>query len=85
MKPFLNALALALLGSSLFPTTVMAQQPSSILGKTDLSGLLNSTPAMPANTADAAIRAYGANGQMQSLPVNLDAVYDPFPARSRGT
>jgi hypothetical protein len=45
MRPFLNALALALLASSLFPGTALAQQPASILGKADLTGLLGSAPA----------------------------------------
>jgi hypothetical protein len=82
MKPFLNAFAVGLLSSSLFPTTVVAQQPPSILGKTDLYSLLNLTPTMPANTADAAIRAYGTNSQSQSLPSNLDSLYDPFFRRA---
>jgi hypothetical protein len=60
----------------------MAHQPPSILGKTDLYSLLDFTPTMPANTADAAIRVYGTNSQPQSLPSNLDSVYDPFFRRA---
>ncbi len=67
MKPFRNALALALLSSSLLPVTAFAQKAPTILGKTDIHALLEAAPGMPSSPAEAVQRA------KQS-----DAIYRPF-------
>jgi hypothetical protein len=56
MKLFVTAFVLAVLASSLFPATALGQQPTTILGKTDLTGILNAAPGMPATTKDASTR-----------------------------
>ncbi len=53
MKPFRNALALALLSSSLLPVTAFAQKAPTILGKIDIHALLEAAPGMPSSPAEA--------------------------------
>ena len=70
MKPFRNALALALISSSLLPVTAIAQQTPTILGKTDVHALLEAAPGMPNSPAEAARRAD-----------QSEAIYGPFNKR----
>jgi hypothetical protein len=65
MKVFLTAFSLALITSSLFPVTALAQQPASIAGKTDLLG---AAPGMSTGPQEAVTRSY-------------DEVYAPFYKR----
>lgn len=52
-----------------------AQHP--ILGTTDINAYIKEAPGLPANTADAAKRAYGAN-PLQPDPASMDYFYQPF-------
>jgi len=71
MKPFRNALALALISSTLLPATALAQQAPTILGKTDVHALLEAAPSMPSSPAEAARRAD-----------HYEAIYGPFNKRA---
>lgn len=82
MKSLKSALALTLVLSNLLPATAFAQQPQSILGKTDVHGLLEAVPGMPSSTTEAATRAYGPDIRMYEMPVKLDSLYDPFFKRA---
>lgn len=68
MKSILKMLALMLTASAVFHIPALAQPPASILGKTDLAGLVKAAPGVPATAKDAAAQ-------------NHDAVYDPFYKR----
>ena len=71
MKPTLSTFALTLIAFAVFTATAPAQQAPSVLGKTDIHGLIEAAPGMPNSPAEAAKRA------SQS-----DALYAPFYKRT---
>ena len=82
MKPTLTRLVLALFALTTLAAVVLAQQQSrAVLGKIDFAVLLEAAPGMPATTAEAGKRAYGADIKAQDQPVALDSFYDPFNKR----
>ena len=77
----LKMFAPLLFASAVFHVPALGQQPATVVGKTDLTGLLEAAPAIPVNVESATAKAYGPNAAPYAKN-QLDAAYDPFFKRA---
>ena len=72
----------AVFGISLLAMFAWAgQQPQDVLGKINFWSLYDAAPAIPASTAEASKRVYGADLGANSHEANLTPFYEPFDKR----
>ena len=77
----LKMFAPLLLASAAFHVPALGQQPATVVGKSDLTGLLEAAPTIPASVESATAKAYGPNA-VPYAKNQLDVVYDPFFKRT---
>ncbi len=77
----LKMFAPLLLVSAVFHVPALGQQPATVVGKSDLTGLLEAAPAIPANVESATAKAYGPKAAPYAKN-QLDEAYDPFFKRA---
>jgi len=77
----LKMFAPVLLASAVFHVPALGQQPATVVGKTDLTGLLEAAPGIPGSVEAATAKAYGPNAAPYAAK-QLDAAYDSFFKRT---
>jgi hypothetical protein len=77
----LRMFAPLLLVSAVFHVPALGQQPATVVGKSELTGLLEAAPAIPATVESATARVYGPHAAAYAKN-QLDEAYDPFFKRA---